>query len=66
MKLLSPKQAAERLSLAEQTLANMRCAGGGPRFYKLGRRVAYSEADLNEWLSLRVFDNTQQAQENNP
>lgn len=37
----TPKQLAERWSLNVGTLANMRCAGTGPRYFKIGKTVRY-------------------------
>jgi len=45
--------AAKRIGLARQTLNKLRTVGGGPPFYKLGRRVLYSEADLIAWMDQR-------------
>lgn len=65
------KQAANYLGLSKSTLDKLRCLGGGPRFYKLGRAVIYDVADLDAWKSERARtttwhpanDNTRQAQE---
>lgn len=38
---LTPKQMADRLGVAEKTLANMRSAKTGPTFVKRGGRVRY-------------------------
>ena len=35
------------------TLAHWRSEGRGPAFIKLGQRVAYSDRDLNAWLTER-------------
>ncbi|QDT57310.1 Helix-turn-helix domain protein [Caulifigura coniformis] len=50
---LSSAQAAEYLGVAEATLAPWRCRGFGPKFLKLGRKVAYRKADLDRWLESR-------------
>jgi len=44
-------QAARTLRLAKHTLDNMRCAGHGPAYYKLGGRVFYHRRDLKRWLA---------------
>jgi hypothetical protein len=31
------------------TLAKLRCVGGGPSFYKVGRDVIYNVSDLDAW-----------------
>lgn len=45
---LTPKQAAARLGLSEQTLANWRAArkGNGPNYRKFGSAIRYSIEDL--------------------
>lgn len=43
---LSTKQAAELLGVHPHTLENWRCAGKGPAFEKVGRRVSYRVHDL--------------------
>jgi predicted DNA-binding transcriptional regulator AlpA len=50
MALLTTKQAAEHLLVAAGTLENWRTAGGGPKFVKLGRKVAYDTRDLDQWI----------------
>ena len=32
------------------TLAHWRCEGRGPAYVKIGARVAYRGADLNDWI----------------
>ena len=41
------------------TLAHWRSEGCGPAYIKLGMRVAYSGATLNEWLRVRTVHPTQ-------
>jgi hypothetical protein len=53
--LLTPKQAAERalqdrVRLAPSTLAKKRVDGSGPPFVRIGGRVYYPSAELEEWL----------------
>ena len=38
------------------TLAHWRSEGRGPRFIKLGAKVAYRGSDLNEWLASRTVE----------
>ena len=38
---LTPKQMADRLGVAPKTLANLRSAKAGPKFFKQGGRVRY-------------------------
>lgn len=48
--LIPPVQAAKILCLSEMTLRKWRWEGKGPRFIKLGRKVAYKQEDLYEWI----------------
>ena len=45
------------------TWAHWRCEGRGPAFSKLGSRVAYSGAALNEWLRSRTVQPTEETDE---
>jgi len=49
---LNTAETAQILRLKKHTMENMRCAGHGPVFYKLGGRVFYRRADLRRWLAL--------------
>lgn len=48
---------ALRLKLSEQTLANQRAQGRGPKFFKLGEGrfapVRYRRSDVEEWARSR-------------
>ncbi len=58
-RLLTPRQTADQIGLALQTLAKLRMFGGGPPFVKLGRRVLYPEGELHAWIEARPrFENT--------
>ncbi len=46
MKYFNPKQAAEILSTSCQRLANLRHAGEGPPYSKIGCAIRYGESDL--------------------
>lgn len=59
--LLTPDEAAAYLRLARATLAKMRCLGGGPRFVRLGRKIAYRGSDLESWLEKRLAASTTDA-----
>jgi predicted DNA-binding transcriptional regulator AlpA len=59
----SVEQAALHLGLSVSLLNQLRCKGGGPSFAKLGRRVAYRKADLDEWLASRMRNSTSDAGE---
>lgn len=47
-------RAADYLCLSKSSLDKMRCYGGGPRFFKLGRAVIYNSADLDAWRDERA------------
>jgi excisionase family DNA binding protein len=55
---LPVQEAANYLGLAVSTLNKLRCSGGGPAFFKLGRAVRYDLEDLKEWLASRRFRST--------
>ncbi|WP_229052593.1 AlpA family transcriptional regulator [Aeromicrobium sp. Leaf350] len=48
--LLSPGYLAEHLGVSEGQLAQMRYLGTGPTYVKVGTRVRYALADVEEWL----------------
>lgn len=57
--LLTPEEAAARLSVAVQTLAHWRVRGTGPNFIHLSARcVRYPEFDLEDWLAERFQSST--------
>ena len=55
---LTCEEAGAFLKLSPRTLEKLRTIGGGPRFRKLGRRVMYSQADLDTWADSRACDST--------
>lgn len=48
---MRPDAAAAFLSLTTQRLANMRTAGAGPAYVKIGRSILYRRADLEAFLA---------------
>ena len=56
--LLTTTQAAEYVGLSPRTLERHRVTGEGPRYLKVGRRVLYRPADLDEWLADKVRRST--------
>jgi predicted DNA-binding transcriptional regulator AlpA len=50
---LSAPEASQYLGISTSTLSKYRVFGGGPVFFKLGRRVVYSKYDLDEWVEAR-------------
>jgi predicted DNA-binding transcriptional regulator AlpA len=59
--LLTPRQAAAYLRLSVATLQRHRTNGTGPKFLKLGRKVAYRAVDLQLWIETRVAASTADA-----
>ena len=47
--------------IAGRQLAIMRQQGGGPKFVKVGRRVAYTVNDLDAWAASRTFGSTSES-----
>lgn len=54
MKNIRVKEAAEYVGLSKSSLDKLRCFGGGPRYFKLGRAVVYATADLDIWMAERA------------
>jgi excisionase family DNA binding protein len=59
--LLTQSETAELLRLSERTLERWRVVGGGPVFCKLGKRVLYRQADLDEWIASHAVRSTSEA-----
>jgi predicted DNA-binding transcriptional regulator AlpA len=49
-RMLPAREAADLSGLSKSTLDKMRVFGGGPPYLKIGRRVVYDPADLDQWL----------------
>jgi len=63
--LLTPREAAAYCRLSISHLANKRVQGGGPDFIKIGMKVLYRQADLDDWLfSHRVNRNNPESKTN--
>ena len=60
-KVFSTAEAARVLGLSESTLAKLRLNGNGPVYCKLGRKVVYRIADLEQWLQSRTARDTSDA-----
>lgn len=60
-KVITAKVAAHLVGLSESTLAKLRLNGNGPVYCKLGRRVLYRPADLEQWLESRTARDTSDA-----
>ena len=44
------EQLAKLIDISPRTLQRWRLEGKGPKYFKLGSRVLYSEEQINEWL----------------
>lgn len=60
MSHLTPVQLAARFQVHPGTLANWRVRGDGPKFIKIGKRVAYRLADVTAWEEKQTRANTSQ------
>jgi len=58
---LTPGQAADRYRLSTNYLKKLRCLGGGPRYAKIGRKIVYDTADVEEWFEARKVASTSDA-----
>lgn len=58
---MNREQAAEYLGISRATLDTCAVRGGGPAFYKLGRRVVYDRVDLDAWRASRKVTRTSDA-----
>lgn len=54
----SPKELAELWGISENTLRKWRWEGKGPRFVKLGARVAYRKADIEHYSQSNLHEST--------
>ena len=50
---IDTQEAAEYCGLGHSTLVKYRVFGGGPPYFKIGRRVVYDPDDLDDWLRER-------------
>jgi hypothetical protein len=59
---MRPKKAAEYLGLSQAFLDQARCYGTGPKFVRVSRTcVLYRKADLDLFLTSRIFTSTAEA-----
>lgn len=56
--LYSPARTAEILCVAAATLRKWRWEGKGPRYVKIGRKVAYREIDITVFIETKVRQST--------
>jgi len=59
---LKTPEAARYLNVQTATLEQWRWNGRGPRYVKIGRSVRYRTADLEAFLTERIFTSTTEAQ----
>ena len=57
-RLLTERQASDKLAASPRTLQNWRRFGEGPRFVKLGTAVRYVEGDLDAWIDEQIRRST--------
>lgn len=55
---LNGAEAAAYLNVSLSMLAKRRLSGDGPRYSKLGKRVVYEVADLDQWIADHRHRNT--------
>lgn len=53
MQMLTTKDVAARLNVAEVTVKQWRGAGKGPPFVKLGTAIRYDPQQLDAWIAER-------------
>ena len=54
--LLGSSKIARLLGVEEETLGVWRRRGYGPRWYRIGRKVRYAEADVRAWMAAQAND----------
>jgi hypothetical protein len=57
---LRVQAAAKYVVLSVSMLNKLRCSGGGPTYYRLGRAVLYRRADLDAWVERSARCSTSQ------
>jgi hypothetical protein len=48
--MIPPTRVARLLGVQVGTLAAWRRKGFGPRWYRIGRKIGYTESDLHSWV----------------
>jgi predicted DNA-binding transcriptional regulator AlpA len=56
--VLGNDEAARLCGFSPKTLPKLRLSGRGPRYLKLGRKVAYRRQDIEQWLREHVRTST--------
>ncbi len=59
---LTPEQLSERFArrISTRTLANWRCSGTGPKFTRIGGRIAYPVSEVEAWEARNTVSHTSQ------
>ncbi len=60
-RLLTADQLATICGISVSTLNKLRVRGGGPAYYKVGRRVLYDPDDYARWLKTHRRTSTSEA-----
>lgn len=63
MPYLNTQQVAEYLGISPRTVESLRLTSRGPVFTRIGRSVRYSQAALDEWLTINRYSSTASASE---
>lgn len=58
---LNAEETGRHIGTAVQTLARWRCEGGGPPFFRVGRKIMYGLKDLTAWMNARRVSSTSEA-----
>lgn len=58
IELMTQNEVAALFDVTVSLLANWRCQGKGPRYVKLGGRVKYRKADVEEFINNSVRQST--------
>ena len=61
--VLTVRETAQYLGLAQSTLNKWRCHGGGPQYLKLGKAVRYRVEVLEEYLTAQSQQHTSEYEE---
>jgi DNA-binding transcriptional MerR regulator len=52
--MIAPGRVARLLGVEVETLAAWRRKGYGPRWYRIGGKIGYTESDLRVWLNAQA------------
>jgi predicted site-specific integrase-resolvase len=56
MDWMTPAELAAHLKVESKTLADWRCKGRGPSYFKSGGIVRYRQADVESWVREHTVD----------